>query len=69
MQSKEYDWWAHSPSKPKDRGLGFKTEHEARLHADNMNELIEKFDTDSTWNKEYWTEKPQQWVVSENAAR
>ncbi len=54
---------AKSPSDPAQVGLKFQTKELAQQHADRMNELIDTFDTDHTWNKSYWKTKPEPWVV------
>lgn len=45
--------------------LGFDTREEAEGHTDRMNRMLETYDTDPTWNKDYWKSKPAPWHVVE----
>lgn len=45
--------------------LGFDTREEAEAHTDRMNKMLETFDTDPMWNKDYWKSKPALWHVVE----
>jgi hypothetical protein len=58
-----YPWLAVSPSDPNRMGLGYHTEDQAARFASSINESLDTFDTDPTWNKEYWKTKPEPWVV------
>ena len=45
-------------------GLGYNTKEEAEKHRDIMNSIIHKYnDIDSIWNKNFWKEKPLEWIV------
>jgi hypothetical protein len=59
----KYPYGAISPSDVSGYGLGFWTEVEAQTHVDTMNNALDTFDTDVTWNKEFWKTKPTPWVV------
>lgn len=56
---------ARSPSDPNgaNGGLTFKTVDAATIHVNNMNRLLEEYDTNTLWNKDFWKEKPQPWEV------
>jgi len=61
-----YKYIARSLSDPNGEkgGLGFKTIEEAESHKNLMNSLIETYDSsDGGWNKQFWKEKPKQWIV------
>jgi hypothetical protein len=61
-----YKFYSHSPSDPHIvKGLGFKDLKSAQNHADTMNKIKEENFEDPTWNKEYWKEKPEPWIVNE----
>lgn len=63
--SVKYPFVAVSPSDPTKAGLGFNTQEQAEDHATKMNVLLETFDTDSTWSKEFWKSKPEPWIAVE----
>ena len=65
LGTKQYKFGAGSPSD--NLGLGFDTMEAAQAHADKMNVLREQYGKDSTWNTEYWKEKPEPWVAFERA--
>ena len=61
-----YKFFAYSPSDPHIiKGLGFKDFKSAQEHADNMNKILETYFVDPRWNREYWKEKPDSWIVKE----
>jgi hypothetical protein len=51
---------AKSPSDPAP-GLRFDTVGKALAHCVIMNKALETFD--GSWNKDYWKNKPEPWVV------
>ena len=55
---------ARSQSDPSPKGLTFSSQELAQAHADRMNILRFEFDSDKTWNKEYWKTMPLEWKVS-----
>lgn len=57
----KYPYKSGSTSESPQTWLGFLTKLEADNHATRMNKLLETFD--DTWNKTYWTLKPNPWVV------
>ena len=65
----QYQFFCISPSdphlinNPDYKGLGFKTEQDAQEHLHKMQMLLDQFETSSVWNKQYWTEKPQPWII------
>lgn len=61
--SEMYPWAAFSPSDPSKRMLGFDTKDEASAHQLTMNTLLEQYENDGLWNKEYWSVKPQPWQI------
>lgn len=54
-----------SPSDPNgtNGGLTFKSIESATNHLNNMNRLLEEYDTNPVWNKDFWKDKPQQWII------
>lgn len=60
-----YAFVSRSPSDPngKNGGLGFNIEEAATRHATRMNELIDLYEHNSLWNKEFWKTKPAEWIV------
>lgn len=63
LGTKPYKFGAGSPSG--NFGLGFNSLEDAQKHADIMNVLREQYDSDPTWNKDYWKEKPEPWIAFE----
>lgn len=60
-----YKYEAGSPS-DKTKWLGFHTREQAELHAITMNNSLSTYDDEnSKWNKNFWREKPEEWVVRE----
>jgi hypothetical protein len=59
---KQYPYGVGSPTDS--LALGFDTEEAACKHKDVMNELLDSFP--AGWNIEYWTTKPEPWVVFRN---
>lgn len=59
----KYPFGAISPTDPTGHGLGYYTKEAAQTHVDRMNELLTDFDTDPSWNKDFWKTKPDPWVV------
>lgn len=63
-----YKYEAGSPS-DKTKWLGFHTREQAEQHAITMNDLLRFYDgVDSGWNKNFWREKPKEWIVRERAS-
>lgn len=69
MNSNSYNFFSFSPSdphlinNPDYKGLGFHTEQQAQNHVDKMQQMIDQYDTNPVWNKQYWKQKPQSWVI------
>jgi len=59
----KYFFGVISPSDSSKQGLGFFTQEEAQTFADRMNKSLENFDTDETWNKQFWKTKPEPFIV------
>ena len=60
-------WISRSKNDPNgDRGgLQFLFKEKAEKHAKLMNFLREGYETDGTWNKDFWKEQPMDWIVYE----
>lgn len=59
-----YPYGAISPSDPTKTALGFNTKEEAYNHCTRMNNEIKTYDNkNSTWNKNFWSEKPKEWIL------
>ena len=54
-----------SMSLSEEQGLGFNTLEEAVKHTNMMNKLLDMFETNSLWNKQYWKIKPKEWITFE----
>ena len=61
--SVKYPYVAISPSDSTKMGLGFMFLIDAEKHADSMNVLLDSYENDPIWNKEFWKTKPEPWVV------
>jgi len=65
MTQDSYKWGAMSPNDPTPVPLKFHTKEQAQHHADNMNALLETWETNPIWNKNHWKVKPQPWTIME----
>lgn len=55
---------ALSPSDSSITALGFDSREAAQAHADHMNSVLEQYPLH--WNQNYWSKKPDPWIVIEN---
>jgi hypothetical protein len=60
-----YKFGAMSPSDPSKNPLKYAEKIQAELHCNAMNALLEQWDTNSLWNKDFWKSKPEPWEVLE----
>lgn len=58
-----YPFGSISQSDPSKTALGYRTREEADYHTNLMNVLRLTFD--ETWNKNYWTKQPEEWITIE----
>lgn len=62
---KNYQFGAISKSDPSKIPLGYDTLEKAQAHCDLMNSIRMTWDANENglWNKEYWKNQPEEWIV------